>query len=423
MELQILKTKVIEHRTWYLCQGNLLAYLESLKPSFYDFAIQRRIIKNQHLDRLYKTIKSGDPIPMITLTYNNGKLEIIEEGKAEVDMTKVEILDGLQRTFRLWSYKILSDRYNDDADINVFVKKLKDENELFFESGVLSTSLVRSLISTGEIKNIKKSFSEFEIFFIVWSGLNEAEVIDKMLVLNAGQKAVSKTHQFELLFLHYHDSIVKKQSQIKLFREKDKEATNIKRGNRKVGEFMFSSIIVALQSFVEMKPLRISTDDLMGLDTVDESSYNVYKNVFSDIFIKEYLIELYDLDKVVTEKERIPDTNKSSKIRDSGKEWFVKDTTLSGIFAALGAHINLNENWNQDELVQATKKGFEELRKRIKDYGFQLNEFTGEYNVLSSRSVNIGNFIRKVVMDYTLELLIGNNPNWKYIFEKAKDRR
>lgn len=414
MKIEVLKTKAIGHRNWYLCQGNLLEYLESLKPSFYDFAIQRRIVHNQYLDYLYQTVQSGDPIPMITLTYNNPVLEVSNSAKAEIDMMKVEILDGLQRTFRLWCYKILSDRYKGETDKSIidFAKKLKEENELFFESGVISTGLIRSLIANGEINRIRSVFNSYEIFFIVWAGLEEEEVIDKMLVLNAGQKAVTKTHQFELLFLHYYDNILQQQKDIRIFREKDRESTNIKKGNRNLGEFMFSSIIVALQSFVEMRPLRISTDDFTWPEEDVETASNVYKSVFSIDFIDYYLKELYQIDEIV---------NKSDSVL--GKEWFVKDTTLSGVFAAVGKYININNEWNKDQLADNAATGFSCLKQKITATGFDLPAFTKEYNVLSSRQVNIGNFIRKAIMNYTYDLLQGYSPEWNAIFEKTKERR
>lgn len=414
MEVEILKSKTIEHRTWYLCQGNLLNYLDSLKNNFYEFAIQRRIVKNQYLDTLYKTIKSGDPIPMITLTYKHKTLELKKDNIAEIDMKEVEILDGLQRTFRLWAYKILSERYNgqEDKAIIEFAKKLKEENDLFFESGVLSTTLIRSLISKGEIKSIKNVFSKFDVYFIVWSGLEEKEVIEKMLVLNAGQKAVSKTHQFELLFLHFYDELIGKQHQIKLHREKEKATSDVKKGVREVGEFMFSSVIVALQSFVEMKPLRVSTDDLIGKETEEETAQDIYESVFSSEFIKIYIEQLYNIDKAIAEKDLL-----------KGKEWFVKDTSLSGVFAAVGKHIKIDKDWTKKELIKFATEGFISLRDKVIENGFNLSEFTNEYNNLSSRDVNIGNFIRKVIMNYTYEMLQGNNPEWKVIFETSKLKR
>lgn len=246
----------------------------------------------------------------------------------------------------------------------------------------------------------------------MWAGLEEKEVIEKMLVLNAGQKAVSKTHQFELLFLHFYDELIGKQNQLKLHREKEEKASDVKKGIREIGEFMFSSVIVGLQSFVEMKPLRVSTDDLIGKEAEEETEPDIYETVFSSEFIKIYIEQLYNIDKAVYEKDL-----------QKGKEWFVKDTSLSGVFAAVGKQIQIDKSWNKKELSQFATEGFILLRDKILEKGFNLSEFTDEYNSLSSRQVNIGNFIRKVIANYTYELMQGNSPEWKTIFETAKEKR
>src|ERR1700722_7214587 len=124
--IEILAHKKIDKRNWYLCKGNLMNYLSNLKDDFYEFAIQRRIVKNQYLDSLYNTIKSGDPIPVLTLTFSRDALPD-EAGPSELDMSCGEILDGLQRAFRLWAYKILAERYHNqqEKDVLSFAKALK----------------------------------------------------------------------------------------------------------------------------------------------------------------------------------------------------------------------------------------------------------------------------------------------------------
>lgn len=414
LKLEVLATKSIQHKTWYLCKGNLLDYLNSLKGDFYDFAIQRRIVKNQYLDILYETILSGDPIPVITLTYKEKLAGNIKKTSEEfnINMESIEILDGLQRTFRLWAYKKVHDCFteNDGFSASDLAKKIKSENPLFFETGVISTTLIKELIGTGEINKISTVYSTFDVYFVIWQGLKEYEIIQKMLVLNAGQKAVSKTHQFELLFLHFYEDIIKTQSKIKLIKEREENSNNIKKGNRDVGQFMFSSIIVALQSFVEQKPLRISTEGLFNeLEPDVEIKNTVYNSVFSSEFIKLYLEELYLLDESVTLKET-----------ELGKEWFVKDTTLSGVFAAIGRHIKIEESWSEKDLAKFAKIGFKDLRDAITSKGLMLSQFTDQYNNMSGRGVNIGNFIRKVVMEYVYELLENSQPNWAEIFERVK---
>lgn len=414
MKLEILDRKKIDNRNWYLCKGNLLIYLQNLKSDFYEFAIQRKIVRNQYLDKLYTTIKAGDPLPSITLTYKALELDDMEGKNASINLENIEILDGLQRSFRLWAYLRISDLYKSIKPTNYrdFAKEIKLAHPLFFDSGVISTRLLRNMLEENELDKIEDTFSGFDMYFTIWSGLNEKEVIQKMLVLNAGQKSVTKTHQFELLFLHFFDSIQASNLTIDLYREKDPKANDIKRGKRELGEFMFSSVIVALQSFVEEKPLRVSTEKLIENEFEDsETKYSVYDMVFNSEYLFFYLEELIKLDNAVIHSEQV------------GKEWFSKDTTLSGVFAALGKKSNISEIENEADLLRISKETFNLLNQRIEEVGFKLEMFTSEYNILSSRSVNIGTFIRKVVMEYTLSLLNNENPDWQNIFNKVKENR
>lgn len=415
MKLTILETKKItESRSWYLCKGNLLEYLEELKENFYDYAIQRKIVKNQYLDKLYTTIKSGDPIPTITLTYKKTTLDQVEGNSAHISLPNSEILDGLQRSFRLWTYLQLHKAYNESQDKNYreLAMSIKEQNQLFFDSGVLSTKLIKTLIESGEIKKIKDTLSKYDIYFTIWAGLNDQEVIKKMLILNAGQKSVTKTHQFELLFLHFFDSVQKTKPGVELFREKDSRANDVKRGIREVGDFMFSSIIVSLQSLVAGKPIRVSTEKLIDneFDEEEDTGETTYDLVFNTKFLGYFLERLVQLDGVISKNQK-------------GKEWFSKDTTLSGIFAAVGKKIGLSEIDEVEELYSKADEVFDTLTEKAERIGFDLDNFTNAYNIMSGRSGNIGLFIRGVVMNYTLALINGENPQWESIFSKLNERK
>lgn len=289
MIVKIFDYKEINNKIWCLCKGNLLEYLSELKNDFYNFTVQRKIVRNQYLDMLYQTIKSGEPMPIITFTYK-GKININSQtGKGlDIDLNNIEILDGLQRSFRLWTYLYIANKYQEKPlDYRSFAKMLKQENELFFDTGVLTSRLLKNLIESQEIQHIVNIYKDYDFYFVMWSGLDDKELIRKMLVLNAGQKSVSKTHQFELLFLHFYERLVTvKDLGINLFREKDLDAGKIRRGDRKIGEYMFSSIIISLQSYVEGRPVRVSTDKL--IDNEFEENYNKDPQldmIFSESFI------------------------------------------------------------------------------------------------------------------------------------------
>lgn len=407
-KLNILDCKTLPDRIWLLCKGDLNEYLTNLKPEFYNFSIQRKIVKNQYLDTLITTIKEKDPIPLITLTYNDDSLIPKTGDEIQVNMENVEILDGLQRTFRLWAHHVLIAEYEKSKmmDVTTFAKKIKADYPSFFETGIVSLTKIKNYYQSGEFEEIKTAFQNFEIYFTVWVNLSPKKVIHKMLVLNAGQRSVSKTHQFELLFLYLWEDLQKQLSDINLYREKDPYANKVKSGVRDSGDYMFTSVIVALRSFLEKKPLRVSIDDLEVTElSNDETSEDINENIFNTGFIKLFLQNLKKLDDVVTKMEP-----------DEGKKWFVKDTTLSGILAGLGAYAKIDQKQSIEDITNVFQTSFDKLITKVASNGFNLIDFTKQYNLLSSRSVNIGNFIRKVIMDYTIQILNDDTPSWEAIF-------
>lgn len=407
--LKILDCKALDGKTWLLCKGNLFDYLDELKAEFYNFSIQRKIVKNQYLDAIVTTVKQGDPIPVITLTYEDKDFNAGLAKDLSIDMGKVEILDGLQRTFRLYVHKVMAEKFLKETDggeqeIANFTKILKDERPEYFDTGVLSYAKIKSLYADG-FTALLDTFKAFDVYFVVWLNLTPPQIIHKMLLLNAGQRSVTKTHQFELLFLYLWEELQHKSS-IKLYREKQKEATAIKNGNRQVGEYIFSSVIVALRSYFERKPLRVSIDDL-DFDEyyLEKISSDVNEHVFQAQFVGMFLDKIKELDAIVNSIEP-----------EFGLKWFVKDTTLSGMLAAMGEFVGMNMESPLGKISDQTDYVFDLLKEKLVNGSLKLKEFNSQYDVMSSRSVNIGNFIRKVVAHYILELLNDQNPTWENSF-------
>lgn len=401
MNITILKDKELQNgKKWYLAVCNLMEYLESLKDEFFNYDIQRRIVKNSYLDKLWTTIYSGDPLPSITLTANV---------KGDVDNSSVEdfeILDGLQRSFRLWAIKYLDDliKCKDTHDVSFLIEAMRedDNGKRLLDSKVINRSILRKLLNDDKIniENIMKCYAQQDIVLNIWSGLNDEEIINKMLTLNAGQRSVSSTHQFELMFLHYFKKLDVPKG-VQIIRERDNEYFSAKKNERKCGQFFMSSIIIAIQSLIERKPVRIQTVNALRINdsVVEESSASFFTKDNLEAFIK-LLLEL--------------DKNFSNDQIDS---WIMKDTTLSGLFAAIGAVYNQDLTYNVPSMLDFIHNKITVLNNENINY----NEFNDAYNNLSSVTVNIGNAVRKAVYIYFKNLFLNKPMSWQEAFNRNEN--
>lgn len=402
MKITILKEKDLQDgKKWYLAICNLLEFIESLKDEFFNYDIQRRIVKNSYLDKLWTTIYSGDPLPSITLTANV---------KGDVDNSSVEdfeILDGLQRSFRLWAIKYLDDlteRLNTHEDVRVLIDEMrKNENgKRLLDSKVINHSILRKLLNDENIniENLMNCYAQQDIVLNIWSGLNDEEIINKMLTLNAGQRSVSSTHQFELMFLHYFKKLEVPKG-VQIIRERDDEYFLVKKKERQCGQFLMSSIIIAIQSLIEKKPVRIQTvNDLRTNDSVVEESS---ASIFTKDNLETFINLLLELDKKFH--------------NDQIGSWIMKDTTLSGLFAAIGAVYNQEWTYNVPSMLNFIHDKITVLNNEIINY----NEFNDAYNDLSSVTVNIGNAVRKAVYIYFKNLFLNKPMSWQEAFNRKEN--
>ncbi len=401
MNITILKDMDLQNgKKWYLAVCNLLEYLESLKDEFFNYDIQRRIVKNSYLDKLWTTIYSGDPLPSITLTAN------VKEDIDNSSVDEFEILDGLQRSFRLWAIKYLDDllKRMNTQDVSVLIEAMReDENgKRLLDSKVINRSILRKLLTNDKIniENLMKCYAKQDIVLNVWSGLNDEEIINKMLTLNAGQRSVSSTHQFELMFLHYFKKLEVPRG-VQIIRERDEEYFSVKNKERKCGQILMSSIIIAIQSLIERKPVRIQTVNALRINdsVVEESSASFFTKDNLEAFINRLL----ELD------EKFYNVQIGS--------WIMKDTTLSGLFAAIGAVYNQEWTYNVPSMLDFIHNKITVLN----DKNINYNEFQGAYNNLSSVTVNIGNAVRKAVYIYFKNLFLNKPMSWQEAFNRNEN--
>ena len=223
-------------------------------------------------------------------------------------------------------------------EVSVLIEEMrKDENgKRLLDSKVINRTILRKLLTDENIniENLMNCYAQQDIVLNIWSGLNDEEIINKMLTLNAGQRSVSSTHQFELMFLHYFKKLEVPKG-VQIIRERDEEYFSVKKKERKCGQFLMSSIIIAIQSLIERKPVRIQTVNALRItdSVVEESSASFFTKDNLEAFIKLLL----ELDKKFS--------------NDQIGSWIMKDTTLSGLFAAIGVVYNQDLTYNVPSML------------------------------------------------------------------------
>ena len=403
MEFYLFDKKSLKTGNWYLCKCNLYEYLTNLKTDFFGFQVQRRIVKNIYLDGLYNTIIFGDPIPAFTITAD---LVSINGTSLKIDMSRMNILDGLQRSFRLWAilefHKIAKE--NGITTPRDFIKLMKEQGEfgeMVLGLDFVSSSFLKKVLDEENYNSIIDAYKKFEIQIVIWEGLSENDIMKKMLLLNAGQRPVSSTHQYELLFLHKINEVNTKLDGIALYRERDEKYFKIKKGERSVGEYQMSSIIIALQSLIEKKTLRIAPANMIEWDSDSFFETEYVAKYFNTDFLCCFINLIRKMDKVLSEQD------------PNYLKWFGKDTTLSGIFAGLGKYINPeNENKLLDDIEKAI------VRVASGECDFRITEFESELSKLAGSRINVGNVVRNAIAAYTQELFTNGSASWSNAFNR-----
>lgn len=406
MRLTIIQKKQLTENTWYMCVGNLFDYLSTLHKDFYEYQIQRRIVRNIYLDKLYGSIIKGEPLPPITLN-SRTQFEGNLFSDVDVDMAQCDVLDGLQRTFRLWIiieiYNIISEhKFQNYKSLRSWLRQDTERGSMIISQDFVNTRFLKSLFEGDGIELIIESYKRYDVTLSIWTGLTDDDIIDKMLVLNAGQRAVSSTHQYELLFLHFFDTKKLDFDNIKLYRERDTEYYKVRSGKRIIGEYSLSSIIVAIQSLIDKKPYRVSPANFITVDDNSEQNQENLAHYFNTFFLRSFIERVFELDKVLCKKD------------ERFLSWYGKDTTLSGIYASIGKFTEegIDPLSVIDMFISSIETG---------KFCYDIDGFNEEYSKLSSVKVNLGNEIRQAIFRYTNQLLSSDTTSdWKIAFHPEK---
>lgn len=399
-----------DNKSWALCKCNLRDYLYSLKEDFFEFSVQRKIVNNVYLDTIYDAIVTGEPIPSVTLCYYD-ELEN-KDGECELDGNRIEILDGLQRTYRLWIVLKINDLIKKHKCTNfkelASVMQKDDYGRIVMQNSFVTPKFLRMLLEQKGGKPYSESildgYSNYDLYFNVWTGLSDEDIVRKMLVLNAGQKSVSSIHQYELMFLHFFEKqSLNYNKDIELIREREANFREVQSGMRKRHQYLMSSVIVALQSFIHGKYMKVASVNSINIDDNNIMSEEILSKYFNANTLSEFINQL---DKF---GERL--------INDNGAylKWYGKDTVLSGIFGAIGEYCKQNYETRD---IESLCDCVEVITKE--DDPFKINTYYHAYETKAGTS-NLGNVVRKAVFYYTKSLLESGSSDWDKNFEKSSN--
>lgn len=398
---------------WVLGKVSLWDYLETLDVEDFNYSIQRGIVNNPYLDSILESVYSGDPIPPISLVAAGG---LVFDGNT-LNLKAFDILDGLQRTYRLWIYKKIAETAIKKKcyDYKKVTAIIRDQFNDY--SKAISTRQVRSLFDLNyngiTVENIKEKFSNYNLYLYVWGDLTDSGVVKKMLILNAGQKRMAISHQYELMYLRLFKSYQSNHADVKLYRSKDSEYNNVKVGKRVRGEYNIPTIIIGMESLVKGAPVRLSSDllfDKLSFEGVDEDGYIDESSVdtfFTTAFINSSIDILQALDLRLV-------------VNDAYNKWFIKDTTISGIMAGFGKKIRLEYLIDEDFSANCRERALFYIDALKGQDPFDLKGFDREYNQLSSVKINIGMIVRQAICDYTFLLVEQGSASWKKVFSDIK---
>jgi hypothetical protein len=181
-------------------------------PDFGDFTIQRRREKHKAYDRLKNDLRKGALLPSIILAVNPERVRALRE-----------LLDAKD-------YDALANELCTPGGVNIL-------------DGLQRTYIIRDLVDEGvDFQEAHTQHLEF------WLEESTDNLVYRMIVLNAGQKAMSMRHQVELLFSTLKHRLEEKIQGLTIYVEKDEAR------RRKSRVYSLDRLAASYQAYVTKSP-------------------------------------------------------------------------------------------------------------------------------------------------------------------------
>jgi hypothetical protein len=309
MELQIIgQTKDWRTNTDIIyAQISIDSYLELVGENFDEFVIQRKQEKHKAYNRMMEDILAGAVLPPITLAVKPVFVEEIKRLINANDLFQVE-------------------------------NKLSSPNRVYILDGLQRTYILSHLKKQGKhFRNEQRLLLEF------WIEKEVKHLIYRLIILNAGQKAMSLRHQLEMLNITLYENIQMEIQGIELRKEKDETRRT------KPNSFSFESIISSYYCFLT-KNYEPNKENLITRQIQEESVIYATEVELNDKFVlfKHYLNFYTQLDYKVYAHYGA-DVNLKLHIH-----WFAKENVMNSFFAAAADYGNNSPEKQQRILLALT---------------------------------------------------------------------
>lgn len=410
------KLALKDNKGCYLCKANLYDYLEGLNDDFDKFDIQRKIVNNRYLDTLVNTILTKEHIPIITLVNTEIKFDSSKTGKLDVNTFK--ILDGLQRTWRLNSIKKLAswfkEYYKTDEElkarfINANLRDIqKEDRQKILEFGVSDFKqaryIAKEIVDSIGINKFDECFKNKIQWFELWVGLSEKDIVNKMLLLNAGHKTVSMRHQIELLYYEWFELFSNQIKDIKVVRDKDAGSPVSFVSSRQVKQYRFSDLVLATIAFMDGEFKKIQSELVEDAFFGTNDSEHFGKNMEFYCSVIKFIT---DCDVII-----------SDEFGADGIKWFGRENCLEAFMGAAGKICWTK--YSDLDLENALDNILRLLKERVQY--LSLGKFDDGKDELGSSKINIGQTTKKVVYFSVYDILTMDKPeniDWRLKFRNV----
>jgi hypothetical protein len=357
------------------CKCSITKYLEIVGNDFENFSIQRKKESHKAYKRLKEDLREGALLPSITLSVKHHEVENVLESINHADelirklstVGVVDILDGLQRTY--------------------IIKELVDEGFVFPDKQ--------------------------EVLLEYWLEADMGRLIYRMIVLNAGQKAMSMRHQVELLFMSLKETISEEIDDVEIYIEKNNKKRTLS------NKYSLGVVASAYQAFIT-RSTEIDKNDVVSnalindnvMDASEEehtrkfnefiSYFKIFKRIDSKIWT--YYSNNYDDNKYNNLKqlkaiEELDEEDQSifekMHVYKTAHAWLGNENVIVSLFCA----ISQNLNTDRKERVDTALAKLETAVDRNESDPLGLIKYEFFKSQINPKKSNVGHATRKLILN------------------------